>query len=116
MNIRFFRNIENDEIYSINTVLRDFEQFKVENPETYDGMNFGQYLNDCLGKNGSLEEVYIHRLIRSGAIWKTCNGDITAAFADEDGNYLEDLKTGKRYYVFDKILDDEVMVYEKVRG
>lgn len=116
MNIRFFRNIENDEIYSIDTVLRDFEQFREEDPETYDGVNFGQYLNDCLGKNGSLEEVYLHRLIRSGAIWKTCKGDITAAFSDEDGNYLEDCKTGKRYFVFDRVLDDEVMVYEKVRG
>lgn len=115
MDIRFFRNTENDEIYSINTVLRDFEHFREEDPETYAQINFGQYLNDCLSKNGSLREVYLHRLIRCGAVWKTCKGDIIAAATDEDGNYLEDVRTGKRYYIFGKILDDEIMVYENIR-
>lgn len=116
MDIRFFRNTENDEIYHINTVLRDFEQFRAEEPEAYAHINFGQYLNDCLSKNGSLEEVYLHRFIRSGSVWKTCKGDIIATVSDDDENYLEDVRTGKKYYVFDKILPDEIMVYEKIRG
>lgn len=50
-----FRDIWDDKIYTENELRQEFEILKA-NGET-DAENFGQYLNNCLGKNGSLEVV-----------------------------------------------------------
>lgn len=46
---------ETEKIYTENELRKEFEDLK-RNGET-DAENFGQYLNNCLGKNGSLEEI-----------------------------------------------------------
>ena len=49
-------NIETGEVVTEEKLRKEFHQFAVENPETYDGMSFTQYMREALDKNGSLRE------------------------------------------------------------
>lgn len=56
--MRYFRCIEDDKIYTEEEMKKDFEILS-ETYSEYDGMTFGQYLNNCMTRNnGSIEEVY----------------------------------------------------------
>lgn len=50
-----YRDIWTEECYTEDELRKEFEVLK-RNGET-DAENFGQYLNNCLGKNGALEEI-----------------------------------------------------------
>ena len=54
--MRLFRCTETDKVLSEEQLQREFEVLKAEEPETYD-YNFGQFVENCLSKNGFLEEV-----------------------------------------------------------
>lgn len=49
-------NIETGEVVTEEKLRKEFHQFAVENPETYDDMSFTQYMREALDKNGSLRE------------------------------------------------------------
>lgn len=56
--MRYFRCIEDDKIYTEEELKKDFEILSKTYSE-YDGITFGQYLNNCMTRNnGSIEEVY----------------------------------------------------------
>lgn len=50
-----YRDIWTEECYTEDELRKEFEVLK-RNGET-DAENFGQYLNNCLSKNGSLEVI-----------------------------------------------------------
>ena len=52
----YYRNIENDQVLTLEELKTDFDNFKKEDPTNYD-MSFSAYLQDCLSKNGSLEKL-----------------------------------------------------------
>ena len=54
--MRLFRCTETDKILTEEQLQREFEILKTEEPETYD-YNFSQFVENCLSKNGFLEEV-----------------------------------------------------------
>lgn len=52
----YYRNIENDEIYTLRELKEYFNAFKEEDPINY-CESFSTYLQNCLSKNGSLEKL-----------------------------------------------------------
>lgn len=52
-----YKNIETDEIMTLDELRNDFYQFAKEDPRLYDNVSFNEYLNDALSKNGSLRVV-----------------------------------------------------------
>ena len=52
-----YENIETGEIMTLDEVREHFYEVAKGNPDTYDYMNFNEFLNEALGKNGSLRDV-----------------------------------------------------------
>lgn len=52
----YYRNVENDQVLTLEELKTDFNNFKKEDPVNYD-MTFSAYLQNCLSKNGSLEKL-----------------------------------------------------------
>lgn len=55
--MQIYKSNETGNYYTQKELANDFEQFKADDPESYGDMSFGEYLLDCLGKNGSLYKV-----------------------------------------------------------
>lgn len=97
-----YKNIETDEIMTLDEVRNDFYQFAKEDPKAYDNVSFNEYLNDALSKNGSLRIVAERYLVvghtcdqRGELICKNFNKqDDATSFIDERLN-----KEGKDPYV-----------------
>ena len=53
---KLYRCTESDEILTETQLQAEFETLKAEEPETYN-YNFYQFIENCLSKNGFLEEV-----------------------------------------------------------
>jgi hypothetical protein len=53
---KLYRCTESDEILTETQLQAEFETLKAEEPETYD-YTFHQFIENCLSKNGFLEEV-----------------------------------------------------------
>ena len=54
--MRYFRNIENGEVYTLDELLGNFADFMRDDASLRE-MSFYQWLNDCTSKNGSLVEI-----------------------------------------------------------
>lgn len=54
--MKLYRCTESDEILTETQLKAEFETLKAEEPDTYD-YNFYQFVENCLSKNGFLEEV-----------------------------------------------------------
>ena len=54
--MKLYRDTENDETITETQLKAEFETLKAEEPETYN-YNFYQFIENCLSKNGFLEEV-----------------------------------------------------------
>lgn len=54
--MKLYRCTESDEILTEAQLKAEFETLKAEEPDTYDH-NFYQFIENCLSKNGFLEEV-----------------------------------------------------------
>lgn len=54
--MKTYRDTENGEILTESQLKAEFETLKAEEPETYN-YNFYQFIENCLSKNGFLEEV-----------------------------------------------------------
>ena len=77
--MEYYRNIETDQILSLEEIKTDFEIFKRQEPKTYGSMTFSEYMNDCLSKNGSLE-----KLLSADEVKSTCYKDTELyAWADD---------------------------------
>ena len=61
----YYRNIENDQVLSLEDLESDFNNFKAQEPETYADMTFSDYMNGCLSKNGSLEKLLSAEEVKS---------------------------------------------------
>lgn len=53
----YYYNTENYQVLSLDELKTDFDNFKREDPKTYESISFCDYLKDCLSKNGSLEKL-----------------------------------------------------------
>lgn len=53
---RIFKNTESDELITESQLKADFETLQREQPEEYN-YTFYQYILNCTGKNGFLEEI-----------------------------------------------------------
>ena len=54
-----YYNVDMEDILSRNDLYNYYIEFKEESPDDAD-LTFGEYLNDCLGKNGSLIKISEH--------------------------------------------------------
>lgn len=52
-----YENMETGEVMTLEEVREHFYKFAKENPKVYDCMSFNEFLNNALGKNGSLRAV-----------------------------------------------------------
>ena len=112
--MRTFRCTENNEIFSLAMLEEDFNIFKAESPSEYDGMTFGEYLNNCMTyNNGSLEEVKLFSLYRCGSVWKSDKHRIMTAWSEDDNAFI-DMNNNRRYGLAYAISEDEVMTYARV--
>lgn len=56
--MRDFFDTEHRQFITETELLEEFVRLSQENPTEYDGVTFGQYLNNCLTiNNGTLEEI-----------------------------------------------------------
>ena len=60
--MKLYRCTESDEILTEAQLQAEFETLKAEEPETYN-YNFYQFIENCLSKNGFLEEVKQWKII-----------------------------------------------------
>ena len=78
--MRKFKNIENDEVFTYEELIEEYCKLVKENGQTeeyYLYTSFEKWLEECLGKNGSLKEIFPHK-------WKiNCTITITGEDNDE---------------------------------
>ena len=75
----YYRNIETDQILTLEDIKADFEQFKKEDPVNYGYTTFAEYMNYCLSKNGSLR-----KLLSADEVKSTFSGNVNLyAWADD---------------------------------
>ncbi len=95
-----YRDIWSEKVFTEDELRKEFEILKA-NGET-DAENFGQYLTNCLGKNGSLEKVAddwrIHKMQESVATDIAC----------KEMPYDKCLEIIQRFQMFESWTDYEI--------
>lgn len=88
-----YRDIWNETTYTEDELRKEFDLLKA-NGDT-DAENFGQYLNNCLGKNGSLEEIASDYEINNRRRWAA-----TRIAAQSEMKYEDILNVLQKYNVY----------------
>ena len=91
---RYFYDWESEQVYTLPELRKLYTELKEDNGT--ESETFHEFLNNCLDKNGSLDEITDNNL----SSWKTVNG-----------NYIAyDYKTGEQVNLNDDYVHDNALV------